>query len=653
MAHSTPQSANEKPRCGSPILENIPETMKAETRWVLWRFEWKGNKWDKPPINARTGGKASSTDSQTWVTFDAVCAAYHRVGVDGIGFVLGDGWAGVDLDDHLDGDGRLTPFAEHVLQRLKSYHEVSPSGEGIKLFLRGSAEHGHADHNAGIEVYASGRYFTVTGQRFADSPADVEDRQAELLAVLNDVKPTRHAAMAPAWRGLSDRDKALAALEQLSPSRADGYQDWIKLGMVLHSVDPSLLDAWDRWSSQSEKHDDRCCARAWKAFGRTGYTLGSLIVWADEDSPGWRDQYRLKGHTAQRSSAASPSHATKLIVHRMSDVQPQRLDWLWTDRIPLGKLTLLAGDPGLGKSFVTCDLSARVSRGAVWPDDATKHQPVGSVVMFNCEDGLADTIRPRLDIAGADVSKIVSIEGATTFDSETGGARQRGFSLVADLPRLEEVVRDLTDCRLIVIDPVSAYCGETDSHKNADVRALLAPLAALAEKYHVAVVMITHLAKGTGTKAVYRAMGSLAFAAAARAVWHFAKDPDDESRRLMLPAKMNLAPDPTGLAYRIEDGGIHWEADPIRMTADDVLAREANLRTDGRASERTEAEAWLRDYLAAGPVESKRVKEDAREFGITPATLKRARKAVCGKPHKTSMDGPWMVSLRDADDRSA
>lgn len=645
MAHSTPQNPNEKPSCRAPIPNHIPATMKAERRWILWQFEWDGRKWTKTPINAATGRHASSTNPSTWTTFSAAWSAYQRGGVDGIGFVLGDGWAGVDLDDHLDGDGRVTQFGQHVIRRMNSYMEVSPSGEGIKVFVRGSVEHGHKDDKNGIEIYASGRYFTVTGWKLSDSPDDVADRQAELVALVNELKPPL-AKVAPAWRQLSDCEKASAALQHLSPSRADGYHDWIAAGMALHSVDGSLLEEWDRWSSQSSKHEANCCSRAWASFGnRCGYSIASLIYWADQDSPGWRDGYRATTHTGERAvRAAATNHTTRLVVHRMSDVQPRRLEWLWPDRIPLGKLTLLAGDPGLGKSYVTCDLAARVSRGMVWPDDSTKRQPVGSVVMFNCEDGLEDTIRPRLDFAGADVSKIISIEGTTTVDPDSGEDRQRGFSLVVDLPRLEEVVRELTDCRLIVIDPVSAYCGETDSHKNADVRALLAPLAALAEKYHVAIVMITHLSKGTGTKSLYRAMGSMAFAAAARAVWHFAKDPDDESRRLMLPAKMNLAPDPTGLAYRIENGGVHWEADPVRMTADDILAREAKER-DGRANERKEAEDWIRDYLAGRSVGSTQLKSDALEHGITSSTLRRALINVCGKPRKSSMDGPWMWSL--------
>jgi archaellum biogenesis ATPase FlaH len=349
-------------------------------------------------------------------------------------------------------------------------------------------------------------------------------------------------------------------------------------------------------------------------------------------------------------SSSSPATSTKplaseAIVHRLSDVEPEQLEWLWPDRIPLGKLTLLAGDPGLGKSFVTCDISARISSGRAWPDDSSWNQAAGSVAMFNCEDGLRDTIRPRLDRAGADVSKIVAIEGVKVHDIDSGEARLRGFSLANDLPRLERVVADLADCRLIVIDPVSAYCGDADSHKNAEVRALLAPLAELAERFRVAVLMVTHLAKGTGAKAIYRSMGSLAFAAAARAVWHVAKDPDDEQRRLILPAKMNLAPDPTGLAYRIEQGAVCWEADPVKMHADELLAIEANAKPDTDRTQRDEAAEWLREVLADGPTPPKELIADGREHGHSEKTLRRAFKDIGGAPTKTGMDGGWLWSL--------
>lgn len=164
-----------------------------------------------------------------------------------------------------------------------------------------------------------------------------------------------------------------------------------------------------------------------------------------------------------------------------------------------------------------------------------------------------------------------------------------------------------------MIDPVAAFCGKVDSHKNSEVRGLLAPLAELAGRHRVAIVSVTHLSKTGGTTAVYRAMGSLAFAAAARAVWAIVKDQDDPQRRLFLPAKLNLARDPDGLAYRIDDGRVVWEHEPVKLHADEAFAAEAaaSAGTSNRGSERREAVAWLREQLAGGSVPSNQVIADA------------------------------------------
>ena len=353
--------------------------------------------------------------------------------------------------------------------------------------------------------------------------------------------------------------------------------------------------------------------------------------------------------TTNGKSRTTGNITTEAIVVRPSEVEEQAVEWLWPNRIPLGKLTLLAGDPGLGKSFVTVDMAARVSTGRGWPDCYEQGQPVGSVILFNCEDDLPDTVLPRLNKAGGDPSRVIALQGVACIDAETGQRRQRGFSLDNDLPKLQEVLEANRDVRLVVIDPVSAYCGATDSHKNADIRAMLAPLAELAGRYRAAVVMVTHLAKGSGGKAVYRAMGSLAFAAAARAVWHVGKDHDDDKRRLILMAKINVCEEATGLAYRLKDGAVCWEEMPVAMTADEYLASE-RAASDESAEQRgdlQEAIDYLLDTLRDGPRATKDVEADAKAQGITVGTLKRARKKLRVIAEKSGMDGAWQLRLSD------
>ncbi len=334
--------------------------------------------------------------------------------------------------------------------------------------------------------------------------------------------------------------------------------------------------------------------------------------------------------TLPKSRKSSPKNGhSEAVFTRLSDVVEEELAWLWPGRIPLGKLTLLAGDPGLGKSFVTIDMAARVSTGTPWPDCPGDSQPPGTVILFNSEDGIADTVVPRLKQAGGELSRVIAMEGVQWTDDE-GQEHQRGFSLDRDLPNLIDVLKSNPDTRLVVIDPISAYCGSTDSHKNADVRGLLAPLAQMAIQYRVAVVMVTHLSKGSGGKAVYRAMGSLAFAAASRAVWNVVKDHEDDQRRLILLAKMNVCQESTGLAYRLTDGRVCWEEAPVQMTADEHLAMEETprQRSAGSGEALSEAKVWLAETLATQSMLASHVHDLADDAGISTATLKRAKKGA-------------------------
>lgn len=352
------------------------------------------------------------------------------------------------------------------------------------------------------------------------------------------------------------------------------------------------------------------------------------------------------------SGTTQPKRPVKaLIAQRVSDVQPVPLEWLWPGLIPIGKLSLLSGDPGLGKSFVTIDIAARVSRGKVWPvqlDGSTASQPPGSVVFLACEDDVADTVRPRLDRANADVTKIHVVEGVNK------DGREQGFGLDRDLELLADFIRKLGDVRLLVIDPISAYFGTTDSHKNADVRATLAPLIHLAAELRFAILAINHLAKGHG-KAMHRSLGSIAIVAAARVGLNFYRDPNDGNRRLILPTKMNLAPESPGLAYTIDGNGVRWSADVIKISADEIQAQEFEALTNrsegGQAqSAREEALEFLRESLADGAVGSKTLISDAKECGISVSSLRRAYKGIGGKPQKSSGDGPWVWSWPNSPD---
>ena len=333
---------------------------------------------------------------------------------------------------------------------------------------------------------------------------------------------------------------------------------------------------------------------------------------------------------------------------RLSDVAPQPVRWVWHRRVALGKLTIAAGHPGLGKSCVTLDVAARVTRGDGFPDCPSATSKPGGVILLSAEDDLSDTVRPRLDAAGADVSRVLALTTARRFDPELGRDVFAPFDLAVHLPLLESGIDRVPNCRLIIIDPISAYLGAVDSHNNSQVRGLLAPLADLAARRGVAVVAVSHLNKGGGD-ALSRVMGSVGFVAAARAVYAVVKDQADPSRRLFLPCKNNLGVDDSGLAYRLMPAGqdavrVVWEDGAVTLPADDALA-PAEHRRGPEPEDRQEAQTWLADFLRSGPQAAEECLTEGGRVGITRATLRRAKAAAGIVAEKQGFGGPWQWRL--------
>jgi putative DNA primase/helicase len=342
--------------------------------------------------------------------------------------------------------------------------------------------------------------------------------------------------------------------------------------------------------------------------------------------------------------------APGLEVVCMADVKPSAIDWLWQNWIALGKVSVLAGDGGRGKSTILCDLTARTTTSSVWPDGAAGCAPA-SVIILAAEDDVGDTLAPRLLAAGADMARVFVIRSVRD-DSH----RRRSFNLQADLERLEAEIKKHNNVRMVIIDPVSSYLGKVDSHKNSDVRGVLEPLGEMASRLGVAVLCNNHFSKGGGS-ANSRIIGSVAFTAQARAVFIVTPDEADETRLLLIPSKMNIAPIKFGLAYRIEgcliqcDGAeiptsrIMYESAPITISADQALA--ALDGNSANRSEKSDAIDFLTDALRSGPVSAKDMKKEATDAGISAKSLRSAREALGIKPEKTGFgdEGGWVWKL--------
>lgn len=331
---------------------------------------------------------------------------------------------------------------------------------------------------------------------------------------------------------------------------------------------------------------------------------------------------------------------------RLSDVQAKPIRWLWPGRFARGKVAMLAGHPGLGKSQLTASLAAVVTTGGRWPVDKTTCEQ-GNVIFFSAEDDAEDTIRPRLEAAGADLDRVYILDAVLEDD----GTRPRAFNMATDLLRLGVMLKHIGNVALIVIDPITAYLGGTDSHKNSDIRALLSPLGELAAKHGAAVVCVSHLNKGGSGEALMRVTGSLAFVAAARAAFLIARDKEDKHRRLFLPIKNNIGNDESGLAFCVEshtlDGGIetsriNWEAEAVTISADEAMAPQGNQE---ERSALDDAKEFLTNLLSDGPVSSRQLKGDAEGAGIAWRTIQRAQKVLGIEARKEGMKGPWLWSL--------
>lgn len=351
-----------------------------------------------------------------------------------------------------------------------------------------------------------------------------------------------------------------------------------------------------------------------------------------------------------RSTPGKPNSDIDLIC--LADVERQPIHWLWPGRIALGKLTMVTGNPGLGKSCVTIDLAARVTRARPWPDNPSTLAPEGSVIFLADEDDLGDTIGPRLDAASADTSKVFSIKA--TRRTGPNGKTEGWIDLSRDISAIEATIRQHRNVRLVVVDPISAYLGKTKSHDNGEVRGVLGPLAEMAGRLSVAMVLVNHLNKGQGD-ALSRSMGSVGFVASCRAVFAVARDKDDETgmNRLFLPVKNNIGNDRSGLSFRLinqasnqEQPCIAWGSEPITTTADEALAPDTNDR-GRKPRDRTKAEEFLRTALGEGPRAGKEVEDEAQGgHDISRRTLERARAALGVVSFRSEPGkGPWLWRL--------
>lgn len=312
----------------------------------------------------------------------------------------------------------------------------------------------------------------------------------------------------------------------------------------------------------------------------------------------------------------------KLKMIRMSEVQSQEIEWLWYPFIPYGKLTIIQGDPGDGKTTMVLNLAAKLSKGEALDENMKVTEPV-NVIYQTAEDGLADTVKPRLELAGADCERIIVIDES-----------DKSLSMVDE--RLEEaIVR--TGARLLILDPIQAYLGGgMDMNRANEARDMTKKLGALAEKTKCAIILIGHMNKASGNKAAYRGMGSIDFFAVARSVLLVGRVEGESNTRAVVQIKNNLAAFGHPKAFALSEEGFQWIGD-YEITVDEVLGGIAP-----KANKMELAKQMLRELAETqNAVLSNEIFDRAEELGISKRTLENAKKELGIRARKINNAWYW------------
>ena len=380
-----------------------------------------------------------------------------------------------------------------------------------------------------------------------------------------------------------------------------------------------------------------------------------LIARTPNETEDWNDLY-IRDELAVAACIAQANQTDELIGDQIitlsaAEIKPKPIDWMWPSYIAQGKISLLAGEPGTGKSQTCLNITATVTNGDLWPCGSKYPEPA-NVLILSAEDDPEDTIVPRLMAAGADLSRVEFIESVKTIEDH--GESKRSFNLEKDVVNLERVIKRWRP-RLLIIDPISAYMGKADGNSNNEIRSLLEPFVKLTAEYGVAVITLTHLNKSNNTNSpINRILGSIGLPALARAGFAVVKDRDDEAKRLFLPIKNNIGEDRMGWSYRIkkvilpdgiETSKIVWDSEPVSIKAVEAMNPEAGDERSAieEAMEFLEVILDGKDLL----IRAKEVIAEATASGISERTLKRAKKRLRVKSQKISNEWWWHLPLAD------
>jgi putative DNA primase/helicase len=656
------------PQQRSQLENNVPQLLRDACGWVCWKFSSSDNphKMKKIPIDPTTGGLVDVNDETVGGTLAEAMDACGHFRADGVGYLMVplDHLVGVDLDKCRDAaTGKIIPWAAEVIRHLNSYTEVTPSGRGVRVWVEGkwpysnNCRSGLGENVDGkIEVYSRSRFFTVTGLHVEGTPTAINRNQAAL-----DKMYERFWSI--------DSSKKSSSRSHATGARTQAIEDDATLLKKAFAAEngKKFKRLWDgecqtEYASRSEA-DMALAGHLAFWTGCDEERMDSLFRQSGRFRPKWDENHFANGDTylqhtirvaienstatygGDASKTSPPDHGGVSVC--IADVQSHPVEWLWRGWIPKGKLTLLEGDPGVAKSLLTLELAARITKGLPMPDGS--HCERGSVVIVNAEDGLEDTVKPRLEVAGADMRRChwlnFSLEDQQTLI----------------IPgRMDALKKKIEECKavLVIIDPLVAFLEKRiNSWNDQDVRRAMAALSQLAEQTGAAIVLIRHLNKKEDVKnKIYRGGGSIAFIAAVRSGLLVAPDSHDSSLRVLSTTKANLSSAPTPLIFGIESVEYHGAEEGMPQIVwhgeqSQTVGRPASSNVHEKTSALEDAKEFLRESLGRRPQKSTQVCSDAGDSKISLATLHRAKAALNVKSVRDGFgdEGVWYWKLPSAE----
>lgn len=634
---------------------NAPQALKRAPHWV-------GHQ-KKVPSHPTTRRLARVNDPSTWGTFKEVVGYLEETAADpeaGAGFVFteADEVVAIDLDHMVEatitGTGevqiRWLLGSEPVQELLRTaplgrsgYAEVSPSGTGVHIFIRGRLPAGvnHKrvlDEASGmkLEVWDSRRYVTITGVRLPGC-GDIAPNPPLLAAVVDfvGVHDPHQASSGAEPERAEEISRALVFLDPDMP-----YESWIRAGMALKAgLGVAGRQLWLEWSRRGQKHVPGEPEAKWDSFAGSGVGLGTLVRMAEE--AGWEGPPRQTAKEAfaefvepgpsPPASDKPPAPESSLRIVPAAQVQIVDPEWLWRGRIAVGELGLLVGDPGIGKSLVSVDISARLTRGLPLPGETRGRRPA-RVLYLNAEDHPAQTTRVRIEAAGADIERLYILDV---------GSRQ--VRLPSDVGALDELLRRYGDVDFLTLDPLVAVLDQgLDSNSMTDVRRATDPLAQLGARRRISPFVNHHFTKSLERTGIYRVAGSVGIVGATRHVLVMSLDPDEDEGspvRNIGVLKTNAALVPT-LSLRIAERRIAGVTDPVAVvewtgTSSVSAARLTEAPARKNAPKREDATLWLAQRMDSGEeVPARLIFEEGSAHGYGEQTLRRAAAAL-GIEHRS------------------